>query len=216
MNFKNIQSYRTTHGKWVFQNFDKYKLGSYKSVGQIMEFLHKRKPNNIEDFFNKWIKAKSRYNKFENIVLEIKKIKQCSLDEAVEIAFVGLFYNSYVGYRAEVKAIEYLQNKCDCEVRKTDKEFDNEYAIDLMVHKDDDFEFYQVKSEGSKYNNNTNFVKRNEDKNNKFTERFGYPVQYLYYNYAYNSITLDFDVWFEEKDRPERPSLQDLLDNLES
>jgi len=212
IDFTRLSTIKSKHHSWVVNNFDKYGLGSYQTAGQIMKYLWKTQPKNIQEFFNKWNKAKkTRYTKFENVVLSVKRIKQCSLYEAVEIAFIGIFYNSYVGYRAEVEAMKYLENKYNGECRKADKELDNKFAVDLLFKKDNAIAAIQVKSERSRHNyTDTNYHKRNQRKNHMFELIYGHPVQYLYYEYEYNSSTLDFDIYFEGK--PPRKSFQELLE----
>lgn len=212
IDFSRLQDIKRKHHSWVVNNFDKYGLGSYKTAGQIMKYLWKYNPDNIQVFLRKWVKAKSRYTMFENVVLRIKQIRQCTLQDAAETAFIGIFYHSYLGYKAEIEAIKYLENKYNGKAVKADSKLDNKYAVDLIFKKDNAVAAVQVKSENSRYNyTGTDYDKRNKRKNHMFELVYGHPVQYLYYQYSYNSSKLDFDIWFEEKDKPKLPTLDELL-----
>ena len=204
INISQIPVYKQKHNKWITHNFDIIGLGNPKRVGNIMDFLSKRNPNTILEFWEKWTRYKKNRERFENVVYDIQRAKSCNTVTAYEIAFIGIIYNSYMGFCAERAASEYILKKFpNSEVRKTDKQFDNKYAVDLLAYdpEDDTYAGIQVKSNKSKNTNNTKFVERNLKKNKLFEKKYKCPVIYLYYEAYYTPYKQTFNIYFNG-DRP--------------
>jgi hypothetical protein len=193
--FKNIPYYKRTQHKWIAENFDRLGLGQVKNVGSLIDFCYKKKPTDLEDFWWKWIKLTSNQKRFIMLLNTISKIRpNKSEDENINTLFIGLFYNTLLGYLAEIKVGQMFTHE-GYKVYKSKKSFDKKYAIDfLVISPNKQTTGIQVKSEGSRYNNATQYIQRNQRKMAKFRSEYRVNTAYAYYTYSYDMDNKTFDI----------------------
>ena len=193
--FENISYYKRIHHRWIAENFDTLGLGQVKTVGSLIDFCYKKKPTDLEDFWKKWIKLASNQKRFIYLLNIINKIRpNNSESENVNILFVGLFYNTLLGYLAEIKVGQVFLTE-GYKVYKSKKSFDRKYAIDFIVTSPNkQTTGIQVKSEGSRHNNSTNYIQRNQRKMARFRNEYNINTMYAYYRYSYDVDNKTFKI----------------------
>jgi hypothetical protein len=193
--FNSIKYYKQTQHWWVSNNFDKLGLGDVKNIGSLMDFCHKKKPKDLEDFWWKWIKLPSNQKRFLNLLSIISKARPRTTEkDNINTLFIGLFYNTLLGYLAESKIAEDLLSK-NYKVYKSNKTFDKKYAIDFVIISPEGVKTgVQVKSDNSRYNNSTNYINRNQYKMAKFKDKFNIDTIYAYYTHSYDGDNKTFNI----------------------
>jgi hypothetical protein len=195
--FTGISYYKQTQHYWIVRNFDKLGLGDPKNVGYMINFLNKKKPANLVDFWWAWIKSPLNQRRFLDVLDIINEARpNVNRETNINTLFIGLFYNSFLGYIAEEQCLKYITEKFPkLTAFKTNKKIDKKYAVDLMlINPEKEFLGVQVKSIHSRVENVTNYVKRNDRKIQRFEKDFNIPVMYAYYTNKYNSVTKSFDI----------------------
>ena len=193
--FNSISYYKQTQHWWVAKNFDKLGLGKVSNVGSLMDFCYKKQPTSLEDFWWKWIKLFSNQKRFLKLLNIIKQARPTTSEkDNINTLFIGLFYNTLLGYLAEI-AVGKSFIEQGYKVYKSNKAFDKKYAIDFIIENSEGKKTgIQVKSENSRYNNSTQFVERNQRKMMKFKEEYNINVIYAYYTHSYDSVNKTFKI----------------------
>jgi len=193
--FVNLTSHHQKWKSWIAINFDKYGLGNPQKVGYMILWVSKNKPANLQDFWNKWTKKDTNKLRFLKVLNELKRILPDETEDTlVQVLFIGLFYNTYVGYAGERFIMDNFNKKYpDYVVEHTDKKIDKTYAIDLFATNLEENKRIGIQVKTTNWLN-PKWMGNYKAKIARFEKEFKLPVMYIHNTYTYNSDTFDFDI----------------------
>jgi len=167
-----------------FEEWEKYYLDSGEKRRHLLAAVTDTKEkNNIN----------RSHGRTKEDLFKIAKIlaQKCNISEdiAFNYVYIRVIDETWIGHNRELEALKVIQQLCfrRClTVNGVDSLTDTKYAIDFEVREQGQrILAIQLKSTRYKYSKTTILLqtkKMNQNKNKKYTERFGVDVLYLYMN----------------------------------
>lgn len=163
--------------------FDNSKCNESKLVGNVVELCKECKTDDFEEWFLHYM-CLHGYD-LEESTNRLVKETRVNKDTCYKCIVAFLVYRTWLGVKMEQLAKELLYGT-KWEVKDANAEADKKYGVDLIIVKDNK-PLYGIQIKPISYFEKTQQkelpqeVLWNMKKNQRYKEKFGYDVKYLYY-----------------------------------
>lgn len=173
------------------------KLSRTKSYDDWVKFYFKSGEERLKlrknyKSLDELVKINQNYGRTEEELIEIAKTLSIEMGISLELAYnyvyIRVIDETWLGLRREEKAFNLIKKELIkykmFRVEHSDVETDFEYAVDYEIKKDGNTILgIQLKSSNYLVSSKIKYVKDiNQDKNHRYTQKYGVPVLYLYMN----------------------------------